>query len=191
MHARGPRALAITSSDFRFFYLPIQFLGLTPWIQPVDERQGRKSTSIGCQYIDGRQMHQVRCSFYLLFHFQNIVKNWTQSRVLRGESQARKQPQKPRARRADPSTGKRPANTCANRRRRRPRAGSPASSIRGRIRSAPKPSHASSSASCNRKQPTAPWYPQRRADWETRRTKTSRRTPNAPGTGMNPAERPA
>ena len=75
MCARGPRANTISSSGFRFFYLPIQFLGLHPWIQPVGERQEQRLISIGCQYIDDWQMHQVRCSFYLLFHFQNIVKN--------------------------------------------------------------------------------------------------------------------
>ena len=102
-----------------------------------------------------------------------------------------KTPTETPARRADPSTGKRPANTCADRRRQRPRAGRPSSMIRGRIRSAPKPSHPSSSASCNRKQPTAPWYPERRAAWNARCARTGRRAPNAPGPGMNPTERPA
>ncbi len=57
------------------------------WIcrsNPLDRQKRFRSAFTGCRNIDGHQMHQHWCNFYLPIRFQNMVQYWMDSRIHEG-----------------------------------------------------------------------------------------------------------
>ena len=77
-------------------------------------------------------MHQKWCSFYLLFHFQNIVQSWMDSESLKGRKSARRRSPESPARHADRTSEEKPVHEPLRPRCRRGRRGAASACTDGR-----------------------------------------------------------
>ena len=99
---------------------------------PLDWLKKLQPTFIGCRYIDGHEMHLIRCSFYLAVHFQGASpKEDTATNARRGRKSTPEPPSRSPPRRGGSTTGEHGMNTCTNCRHRRPHAGSPTDMVCG------------------------------------------------------------